>query len=206
MTGRNPGENVGFVVNVRRLTGFEELNIASSTTVGKQVEVDWNGMLHSEHSPIRTIMYRVELENIPSFVSVHLVRHKIGVEHFVKSLREDRCGTGDEDRWSPVDHVMILNAQTLMNMARRRICRKASVQTQETMNGIKAVVGLFDPILSSHLVPMCEYRGDLCHEFKSCGYRPHYSTKVGNVICGNWCKSAEEISDMNVELKEREVK
>jgi thymidylate synthase ThyX len=164
-------------ISVSRITEHMEMDIASSATAGKSVKVDWDRMLHSEHSPIRTVMYRIEMKGIPSFVSVHLVRHKIGVEHFVKSLRVDRCGTGNEDRWSPVDHVMILNAQALMNLARRRLCKKASLETQEAMKGIKKAVAIIDPVLARHLVPMCVYRGDVCHEFKSCGYRPHYTER-----------------------------
>lgn len=43
-----------------------------------------------EHSPLRQDEYCIEMKNIPSFVSVHMVRHKIGVEHFVLTSRDDR--------------------------------------------------------------------------------------------------------------------
>jgi hypothetical protein len=43
-----------------------------------------------EHSPIRTQQFWIELHGIETFVSVHLVRHKIGVEHYIESNRDDR--------------------------------------------------------------------------------------------------------------------
>lgn len=42
-----------------------------------------------EHSPIRTQQFWIELRGIETFVSVHLVRHNVGVSHFVESNRED---------------------------------------------------------------------------------------------------------------------
>lgn len=42
-----------------------------------------------EHSPIRTQQFWIELRGIETFVSVHLVRHNVGVTHFVESNRED---------------------------------------------------------------------------------------------------------------------
>lgn len=43
-----------------------------------------------EHSPIRVEEYCIEMKNIPVFVSTHYCRHKIGVEHFCLTQREDR--------------------------------------------------------------------------------------------------------------------
>ena len=54
---------------------------------GKPSKISRDKLFMSEHSPIRTIQYWVELQGIPSFVSTHLVRHKLGIEHFVESNR-----------------------------------------------------------------------------------------------------------------------
>lgn len=125
-------------------------------------------MYLSEHSPVRTQMFVVEMTNILSFVSVHLVRHKFGVEHFVKSNRSDRGGNAGANRLSQVNHLMILNAQALINMARKRLCGKASDETQDVMRHIKAGVAAVDPDLAACMVPECVYRG-ACYEFQSCG-------------------------------------
>lgn len=101
---------------------------------------------------------------------MHLVRHKIGVEHFVKSNRDDRGGAGDDlvTRNSPVNHAMLINAQGLINMARKRLCFKAHEKTRKVMEAIRAQVALVDPDLAVYMVPECIYRNG-CHELKSCG-------------------------------------
>lgn len=179
-TWTNPETNEVFntEIIIEQLTSLRELDISCSTTANKTLNVNWNKLLHCEHSPIRTILYRVTMKNIPAYVSVHFTRHKVGVEHFVKSLRNDKSyTTGDEDRWSPVNHVMSINAQALLTMSRRRLCSGASEETKLVMKNIKKCVQQLDPILSKHMMPMCDYRGGICHEMKSCGYKPHYTTK-----------------------------
>jgi len=126
-----------------------------------------------EHSPIRTQLFWIEMTGIPTFVSVHLVRHKIGVEHFVRSHRDDRGGTGTEDRNTPVDHAMLINAQALINMARKRLCLKAHVETQRVMAEIATAVFSVDRDLSAFLVRDCFYRHG-CHELTSCGWWEKY--------------------------------
>ena len=122
-----------------------------------------------EHSPIRTQMFFIDMDNIPTFVSVHSVRHKIWVEHFVTSNRPDRGGDENIDRHSPVDHGMWCNAQAPINMARARLCYKASPETREIMLEIKEAVREIDPDLAWAMVPNCVYRGGVCVEPKPCG-------------------------------------
>lgn len=157
-------------ISVVPLTDKTLLNIACTFTAGKLVNVkDMKKMYESEHSPIRCVMFYVLMVNIPSFVSVHLVRHKHGVEHYVKSLREDRCGDGTEDRWSPVNHMMVLNAQALINMSRKRLCTQASHETTKVMQMIREKVQQVDDALAQCMVPDCVYKNGKCTEFKSCG-------------------------------------
>ena len=69
---------------------WERCKLLALNTVGKKhlkgkVSEEWKRkMLKAEHSPIRTLMFTIRL-TIPYFVSTHLVRHKIGVEHYVQS-------------------------------------------------------------------------------------------------------------------------
>lgn len=81
-------------------------------------------LLRCEHSPMRLIRFWIELIGIPSFVSVHLARHKFGVEHFVESNRDDRGGVGDTEvnRLTPVNHGMEINAAALIALSRKRLC------------------------------------------------------------------------------------
>ena len=120
-------------VKVTKITGADLMRLACSYTISAESEMTLDKIYQCEHSPMRTQMFVVEMKDIPTFVSVHFVRHKHGVEHFVKSNREDRAShTGDSGRWHPVNHMMLCNAQSLVNLARKRLCRKASKRERNT--------------------------------------------------------------------------
>lgn len=139
-----------------------------STMRGQTSKMTLDKIYRSEHSPTRVMMFWIEMKDIPTFVSVHLVRHGIGVEHFVMSNREDRGGNGTENRYTPVNHSMLANAQALINMARKRLCGAASKETQEVMQCIKDAIGIVDPDLAKYMVRECEYRNGICPESKPC--------------------------------------
>ena len=134
-------------------------------TVGKEAvkppTEEWKKkILIAEHSPIRTLMFTIAME-IPYWVSVHYVRHKYGVEHFVRSQRTDRTG---EDRSSKrqdetVTHIMDVNAQELIFMARRRLCGMASPETRQVMEEITRQVVDVCPEFKDVLVRNCKYLG-----------------------------------------------
>lgn len=126
-------------------------------------------MYKCEHSPIRTQMFWIEMLDIPTFVSVHFVRHHVGIEHFVQSNRVDHGADTNITRLTPINHGMWCNAQALISMSRRRLCYKASPETREVMLKIKEAVRAVDPDLANALVPNCIYRGGHCHEPKPCG-------------------------------------
>jgi len=124
-----------------------------------------NNMYDSQHSPIRTQIYMIEMLDIPTFVSVHFVRHNIGITHYVKSNRVDRRNVNEvADRNTLVNHMMILNAESLMNMARKRLCFKASKETREVMEQIVLELAYDYDILAKYLVPNCWFRGGYCSE------------------------------------------
>ena len=139
---------------------------------GKNVTAEWQDkMLTAAHSPIRTLMFTIEME-IPYFVSVHLVRHKIGVEHYVQSQRNDRQSNYDREvapQNAPVLHTIDINAEQLMFMARRRLCGMADPTTRYVMQLVCRNVEETNPEFKGHLVPMCVYQ-NRCPEFASCGY------------------------------------
>lgn len=148
-----------------------------NTTVGKEIKVkepslSWKKqILLAEHSPIRTMIFTIRMIDIPYYVSVHLVRHKIGAEHFVKSQRTDRTGI-DRTKLthdSLVTHEMELNIQTLITISRKRICYKADVETRKLWKEVYLCIEHYDDIIASVLVPECVYRG-FCPEFNSCGF------------------------------------
>jgi hypothetical protein len=109
---------------------------------------------------------------IPYWVSVHYVRHKIGVEHFVQSQRNDRQLKYDRNtapQGQTVSHIMYLNAEALITISHKRLCNQASAETREVMKIIRDKVVEVCPEFKELLVPMCTYRNGLCTEFFPCG-------------------------------------
>ncbi len=156
---------------------WPEVKQSARTTIGKDgagtyPSASWKKtILLAEHSPIRKIKFAWRWANLKSWVSVHFVRHKFGIEHWVSTQRSDRTGV-DRDRSqqdAPVFHECEANAQALIFISRRRLCNQASPETRAAWQEVKAEVQKCDPVLASVMVPECIYRG-FCPEFKSCGY------------------------------------
>lgn len=128
-------------------------------------------MLESEHSPIRTLWFAFKLE-IPYWVSVHLVRHKIGCEHFVQSQRNDRQDGYDRTK-APQDelvrHIIYVNAQELVNIAHARLCNQASEETRSVVKEMVRLANESNPEFKTVLVKRCQYRNGKCTEFFPCG-------------------------------------
>ena len=156
---------------------WSEVKGAARTTVGK----DGNGLaptdawkksiLLAEHSPIRLIRFKWKWQSLKSWVSVHFVRHKYGIEHWVTTQRSDRTGvdrdTAPQD--APVSHMCEANAQALINISRKRLCTQASPETRKAWQEVKDQVEQVDPALASVMVRECVYRG-FCPEMHCCGY------------------------------------
>lgn len=139
---------------------------------GKTPTRKWKrAALLAEHSPIRMMWITWTWVDLPSWVSVHYVRHKIGVEHFVRSQRSDITGINRNrlPQDSPVKHKIMANLQAILNMARKRLCMKASDETRRSFELFLDQLKLVEPEIASACVPECEYRGGNCPEFESCG-------------------------------------
>lgn len=128
-------------------------------------------ILLAEHSPIRLIELTIRMKDVPYWVSVHLVRHKIGIEHWVSTQRTDRTGINRDElpQGALVDHTIRVNAQALITISRKRLCRQASKETREVWRAVIQAVKAFEPELASVCHPDCIYRG-FCPEMNSCGY------------------------------------
>lgn len=148
------------------------LNTAGKRFAGGEVTEAWRKkMLKAKHSPIRTLVFTIKM-TIPYFVSNHFVRHKIGVEHYVQSQRNDRQSLYDREiapQSAMVEHIMEVNAEQLMFMANRRLCSKADQTTRYVMTLICNEVEKTNPEFIGSLKPMCETLHE-CPEFVTCGY------------------------------------
>lgn len=156
-------------IKVEKITDGQLMRKACSYTINAESKMTLAKIYKCEHSPMRTQMFIVEMIDIPTFVSVHFVRHKVGVEHFVKSNRDDRGGNEVVDRNTPVNHMMFCNAESLITMARKRLCYKAHEQTIVVMNEIKREISKIDPDLGMFMVKQCLYRNG-CNELNTCGW------------------------------------
>lgn len=160
------------VLNDARITtGKNDLNKEPSNEFKKSI-------LISEHSPIRKLMFEVTWEGIPYWVGMHLRTHHIGFKcgdddlYFVQTQRSDR--TQQERNKLPQDTPIrlrvILNAQTLINVSRVRLCKLASKETREAWGMLIKEIGLIEPKLSDLCVPNCLYRGFCPEGTKGCKY------------------------------------
>lgn len=149
------------------------LNTIGRRYAGSEVTEDWKRkILRSEHSPIRTLMFTIRITNIPYWVAMHFRTHKYGVEHFISSQRNDRQTEYDRNKAPqdhPVSYIMDINAAELMQMARMRLCRQASVETRMVMTLIRDAVVEVNPEFADFLRPKCVIHGG-CNEFVPCGY------------------------------------
>lgn len=127
-------------------------------------------MVESRHSPLRTLIFSFYLEGIPSWVSVHLCRH-VHAQPYVQSQRNDRqdkYDRSDTPQNAPVNMVWEMNAEELLVVMNKRLCKKASAETRNIVLEMKKLVARNCPEFESQMIPMCQYHGGICHEFKSC--------------------------------------
>lgn len=135
-------------------------------------DLEWKkSLIRCEHSPIRTLWFAFQLE-IPYYCSNHLVRHKIGCEHFVQSQRDDRqkninIPRAEKPQGEFVSHIMYINAQELMFFMRKRLCSQADLTTQKIARLMRDEVLKVTPEFDGELIPACEYQHE-CREMFPC--------------------------------------
>ena len=152
---------------------------AARETIGKE-ELDkeptkkwWASILLAEHSPIRLVEYDFKWNDIKQYVTTHLVRHHEGCEKFVHSQRDDRRNNpvprDEMPQGSPNDMLMCCNAQSLINISRKRLCGCASTETREAWKQVREAIRNIDPVMADKMVADCAYRG-FCPELSCCGF------------------------------------
>lgn len=163
------------------------LNTINKEVVDKEPSSEWKRrIVLSEHSPIRKISIEAKLYNLYYWVSTHLVRHHIGIDHFVSTQRTDLVKDKNRDNSpqnAPVDHEFDGTVQSIINISRKRCCFKASPETREAWNLFLEELRKEEPEIVSCCVKECVYRNGLCPEHKSCGYNknnPKFEEELRN--------------------------
>lgn len=164
--------NWNIVLNAARLT-------ANKNEVEKTPSEEWaKRIARAEHSPIRLIEFIIKVTDVKSWLVTHNVRHKIGIEHFVSTRRDDRTGIGRDNlpQSTLVDYQFCVNLQELIFIYRKRLCKKAHIETQnfwrEIINFLlfnEQTKDIISPIIDL-FVPECAYRGGKCPEIQSCKF------------------------------------
>lgn len=167
-----------FKVEVTRETSWDLAKEFALATMGREFAnsptSEWKAKLcRCEHSPLRTVEFKICMTGLPSFVSVHLVRHKYGKEDFVMSQRSDLSAEHTPrhklPQDAPVMHKIFVNAAEILFISRRRLCNKASPETRFAWNAVVSKLReIGETELADACVPECVYRG-YCPEFKTCG-------------------------------------
>lgn len=185
-------------VSVERETSWKRALNAARRTIGKtpldkEPSDDWKKMvIMAEHSPIKLVEYRISFSDLRQWVGVHLLRHEhtipmihsqrvdrrdidAMVEDVMKILSDDIKNAEDFNKRDYLfqgevnDQDFYVNAQTLINISRKRLCACASKETREAWKLVKDAIREIDPIMASFMVANCVYRGR-CPEMTSCGY------------------------------------
>jgi thymidylate synthase ThyX len=133
-------------------------------------DLEWKRkILEARHSPIRELRFAFELQ-IPYWVSVHLCRH-VHAQPYVRSQRNDRQDEYDRNAARQdelVTMIWTMNAEELMTIANKRLCKQASVETRNVVAAMCKIVEILMPEFNGLLVPACQYNGK-CHEMFPCG-------------------------------------
>jgi len=156
-----------------------DIKNAARTTIGieagnQEPSSEWKRkLLLAEHSPIRKLSINWKWYDLKSWISVHFVRHKFGIEHWVRSQRPDRKGVrynrDDAPQSALIEHEALANAQAIIFISRRRLCNQAMPETREAWKAVLESIKDKEPELYSVCVPDCIYRGH-CYEYNSCNY------------------------------------
>lgn len=154
------------VVDAARFTQRKEsLGKEPSTNFKKKI-------IRAEHSPLRCLMFNIDMYDVPYYSSVHFVRHVHAVP-FCSTSRPDIDGKQkpreEQRKTDPVNLRLFLNAEEIINISRKRLCNKAEFITRELWKEIINKLRETEPELAAACVPNCIYRG-FCPEMESCNY------------------------------------
>ena len=155
---------------------WQEVKDATMTTIGKSTgkypDSKWKKrLILAEHSPIRKLSFTWRWKDLFYWVSVHFVRHKVGIDFWQSTQRTDRTSENRNEKRqdAPVNLEATANAQALINISRKRLCNCASPETRKAWLEVKEKVAETEPELANCMVRECIYRG-FCPEFIKCGY------------------------------------
>ena len=165
-------------IEITRVTSWKEvLNAARFTQrkapLDKEPSTKFKkNIIKAEHSPLRCLMFNIDMYDIPYRTSVHFVRH-VHTQPFGSTSRPDIDGSmpprSEQKKDDPVNLRLFLNAEEIINISRKRLCNRAEKETKQVWQQVINALRKIEPELANACVPICIYRG-FCPEFESCGF------------------------------------
>ena len=165
-------------IEITRVTSWTEVLNSARFTWRKSLKsgepsVKWKKkIIKAEHSPLRCLMFNIDMYDIPSYTAGHFVRH-VHAQPFVSTSRPDTDGHQvPRDKQKKSDLVncrLFLNAEEIINISRKRLCNKAELPTRQVWQAVLDELRKTEPELVNACVPNCYYRG-FCPEITSCGF------------------------------------
>lgn len=169
-------------IKIERKTSWSDVRDAARATMwrlpdGKEPDSEWKRkILLARHSPIEALVFKVMMKDIPYWVSVHLVRHKVGITHWVSSQRDDRheneVPRAEMPQGALVTHTMQINAQALIAVSKKRLCNLAAKETRSIWHAVCCEMYKVDTEMAWAMRPECDWCGGYCPEMRGCGKCP----------------------------------
>lgn len=130
-------------------------------------------IIKAEHSPLRCLMFNIDLYDIPYYAAMHFRTHKLVHVPFVSTSRPDIDGNqkprNEQKKDEPVNMRLFLDAQEIIAISKVRLCTKAEAKTRGIWQQVINELYKQEPLLAIACVPSCIYR-NMCPELSCCGY------------------------------------
>ena len=130
-------------------------------------------IIRAEHSPLRCLMFFIDMYDIPYYVAMHFRTHKLVHAPFVSTSRPDIDGNQkpreEQKKTDLVNMRLMLDAQEIIAISKVRLCNKAEKETRKVWIQVAKELEKIEPLLAQACCPTCVYRG-FCSEIKSCGF------------------------------------
>lgn len=170
-------------IRVTKLTPWEvPASLARRTMwkegLGHEPTSNWKRrIILAAHSPIYSMFYQVDWDGIPRWIADEFVRHHVGATPYMSSQRPDRSPDAkprsERTQEDPVNLTMVLNAQSFLDISRKRLCRQAAKEARETWaRTLEVLKDIGEIELYDLCVPECVHQGGFCPELKCCGLCP----------------------------------
>ena len=165
-------------ITIKKLVDWDEVYDSALFTQRKEVgdkkpTSKWKlKTCYAKHSILRDLMFSIKIEDVESFIISHLIRHKQNyTQPYVQTLREDLTGIPNESvtRLTKNGVKFILNARSIIDISRVRLCNKASIETVLVWKDVLKELEKIEPELFSVCVPQCVEVG-MCTEYQTCGF------------------------------------